>query len=339
MPPTILDIALHAGTSKSTVSRYLNGGSVGKDTAAAIERAIEELGYAPNVNARRLVSHKSHTIGVVLDDISDYIYGAMLSGIQAGAHQHGYVCTFFSRRPTEATEASYLDLFKSRQVDGLIFATFRKRNPAEVMLLAQSGQPIVLIGEHSGVLRLPTVDVDNLSGTLEEVTYLIGQGHRRIAYLAGPSGMSASASRLRGYEQAMELAGIASEAALMERLENWTVDAGYQAARKLLARTKFTALAASNSYSAFGAARAMQEAGLSIPGDVAIAAFDDDILCTYTNPPLTTLSQPFSRMGSLAVSQLVEIMRGETEVTSTVYVQPKLILRESTGTLDRLKEA
>jgi len=334
MPPTILDIAREAGTSKSTVSRYLNGGSVGKETLAAIEHAIEKLGYAPNVNARRLVSHQSRTIGVVLDDISDYIYGAVLSGIQQVAREHGYVCTFFSRLPTHATEASYLELFQSRQVDGLIFATFRRRDPDEVARLARSGHPIVLIGEHAGLLPLPSVDVDNVSGTLKEVSHLIALGHRRIAYLAGPETMSASASRLRGYQKALDLNGIPQEEALVAQT-GWTVDEGCRAAKRLLSQTQFTALVGSNSFCTYGAARALQEAGLRIPEDVALAAFDDDILCAYTNPPLTTLAQPFRRMGSIAVEQLVLLMRGETDVYSTIYVQPKLVIRESSGGKDR----
>lgn len=330
MLPTILDIADKASTSKSTVSRYLNGGSVGKKTANAIELAIEELGYTPNVNARRLVSQKSQIIGVVLDDISDYIYGAILSGIQTVAHQHGYICTFFSRKPTGASEASYLDLFTSRQVDGLLFATFRKRDGGEVDQLAESGQPIVLIGEHSGVLRLPSVDVDNQSGTTEEINHLIRLGHRRIAYLAGPDQMSASASRLRGYERALAMHGIALDASLIEET-GWTVQDGEAAAKALLKRTQFTALVGSNAFCTYGAMQALQTAGLCIPEDVAVAGFDDDILMSLSKPPITTLAQPFMRMGSVAVEQLVPLMQGESELYSTIYVQPKLILRESTG--------
>lgn len=329
MPPTILDIATHAATSKSTVSRYLNGGSVSKKAAEAIEHAIVALGYTPNVNARRLVSHKSHTIGVVLDDISDHIYGALLSGIQTAAHRLGYICTFFSRKPTHAAESDYLDLFTSRQVDGLLFATFRVRDAAEVALLAQSRQPIVLIGEHTGVLHMPSVDVDNVSGTLEEITYLIGHGRRRIAYLAGPKAMSASQSRLRGYEKALELHGIPVEEALIEHT-GWSVEEGFEAARRLLQRTDFDALVGSNAYCTYGAVRALKDAGRHIPIDVAVASFDDDVLTAFTRPSLTTLQQPLARIGQIAVEQLVSRMEGGNDMMSTTYVQPKLILREST---------
>lgn len=329
MLPTILDIATLAGTSKSTVSRYLNGGSVAGQTAEAIERAIAELGYTPNVNARRLVSHKSHTIGVVLDDIADHIYGELLGGIQTVAHQLGYICTFFSRKPTGAAESDYLDLFTSRQVDGLLFATFRSRDAQEVAKLARSHQPIVLIGEHTGVLRMPSVDIDNLSGTLEEVMHLIEHGRKRIAYLAGPENMSASASRLRGYEKALELAGLPMEVSLIENT-GWSVQEGFQAAQRLMARTDFDALVGSNSYCTYGAVRALKDAGRHIPTDVAVAAFDDDILCSFTRPSLTTLQQPLARMGRVAVEQLVALIDGENDTLSTTYVQPKLILREST---------
>lgn len=329
MPPTILDIANESGTSKSTVSRYLNGGSVSPKAAVAIERAVEALGYAPNVNARRLVSHKTHTIGVVLDDISDHIYGALLSGIQSAAHRLGYICTFFSRKPTDATESSYLSLFSSRQVDGLIFATFRFRDAAEEAQLAQSRQPIVLIGEHTSILHMPSVDIDNVGGTLEEVSCLIERGCRRIAYLVGPKEMSASASRLRGYEKALELHGIAADEALIEQ-SGWSVEAGFDAAKRLLARTSFDALVGSNSYCTYGAVRALKDAGKHIPTDVAVAAFDDDVLTSFTRPSLTTLRQPLTKIGEIAMEQLVARMEGGSDTLSTTYVKPKLILREST---------
>lgn len=338
MMPTILDIAETAGTSKSTVSRYLNGGSVSKKTAEAIERAIETLGFTPNINARRLVSQRSHTLGVVLDDISDHIYGAMLSGIQTVAHQLGYICNFFSRKPTGASEASYLDLFTSRQVDGLLLSTFRKRDPGEVAELARSHQPIVLIGEHTGALRLPSVDVDNVSGTLEEVSHLIELGRTRIAYLRGPEIMSASASRLRGYEKALEFAGIPLDDALIEPCD-WSVDAGYKAAQRLLARTDFDALVGSNAYCAYGALRALKDAGKRIPADIAVAAFDDELLSLYARPAMTTLSQPLSRMGEIAVQQLVQLIEGETDSLSATYVQPKLIVRASTDPSKAAQEA
>ncbi|MDR1262993.1 MAG: substrate-binding domain-containing protein [Oscillospiraceae bacterium] len=266
----------------------------------------------------------------MLDDISDYIYGAMLAGIQTVAHRHGYVCTFFSRQPSGATEASHLELFESRQVDGLLFATFHKRDPLEVRLLAQSQKPIVLIGEHHGALYVPSVDIDNALGTMEEVSYMIRQGRRRIAYLSGPEMMSASEARLNGYEQALEMSGTPIDAALIEPTL-WSVEGGYKATKRLMARTTFDALVGSNSYCSYGAVLALKEAGWSIPEDVAVAAFDDDALCRYTSPSLTTLSQPLTRMGEIAAEQLAARIREENVDRSAIYVQPQLILRASTA--------
>ncbi|GHU75477.1 LacI family transcriptional regulator [Clostridia bacterium] len=338
MPSTILDIAALTGISKSTVSRYLNKGSVGKNSAQVIESAIKQLDYAPNINARRLVSHKSGILGIVIDDISDYIYGAMLSGIQSAANEHGFMCTFFSRKPTQAAETSYLHLFAGGQVDGLLFASFRKRNPDEVRLLIRSGQPIVLIGEHSGEQRLSSVDVDNLNGTMEEVLHIIKQGHRRIAYLAGPEPMSASAARLRGYQKALEISGIELDPDLVEQI-GWSVLEGERGAKILLARTNFTSLVGSNSFCTYGAMTALQAAGYRVPEDISVAGFDDDLLTTIAKPALTTLSQPFARIGSTAVEQLVRLIAGESEQHAAIYIQPKLIVRESTGIVQQTEEA
>lgn len=329
MAVTILDIALKAGTSKSTVSRYLNGGSISQEKAQQIEQAIAALDYRPNVNARRLVSNCTNMIGIVFDDISNYIYGEMMAGIQSVAGQEGYGCMFLSRAAEQAKESDYLSLFSSSTVDGLISVTLGQRDAAQVRTLRDSGLPIVLVGDASGVNGLPTIDVDNLNGTRMEVDYLIQQGHRRIAYLKGPSHMPAAHSRLKGYLKALSDADIPPEDGLIREV-SWTVADAYKSVTQLLKEESFTALVGSNAYSTYGGVQAIIDSGRSIPSDIAIAGFDDAAICEHTRPSITTLNQPFQQMGRMAANQLIARIQGDEESIYTTYVLPKLVLRETT---------
>ena len=315
MAVTIMDIAARAETSKSTVSRYLNGGSISQVTANRIRRAIKELEYQPNVNARRLVNSRANAIGIVFDDISNYIYGDMMAGIQSAAREFGYTCLFLSRASERALESESLSLFASSMVDGLILVTFAQRDPQDVRLLRESG--------------LPIVDVDNLNGTQAEVEMLIRQGHRRIAYLQGPDNMPAAHSRQRGYLRALECAGIEADRNLIVRV-NWTVKDAYRTVSRLVQEQSFTALVGSNASSTYGGLQALMDAGKRVPQDVAVAGFDDDPICEHTRPSITTLSQPLAQMGRIAANQLVSRIRGGPDNVCATYVLPTMMLRETT---------
>jgi DNA-binding LacI/PurR family transcriptional regulator len=329
MAATIIDIAELAGTSKSTVSRYLTGGTVKKKTAASIEAAIESLQYTPNINARRLVQSKTNVIGVVFDDISMYFYAEIMQGIQDVANQNQYVCNFFSRANCNRRESDFLSLFAQGQVDGIVFATFRQRDAQEIAEIAAAGLPVVLLGsraDHSGISH---VDVDNRLGISELVGYLSSLGHRRIAYLNGPEAMPAALSRLDGYIQGIRNCDLPFEKSLVVDIP-WSVEGGRSAVHELAARREtYTALIGSNEFCAFGAARAMQAAGLRVPDDVSVAGFDDSPLLQYASPCITTLRQPFLQMGQMAVKQLMARLLDPQATPASIYLQPKLMVRDS----------
>lgn len=329
MAATILDIAERAGTSKSTVSRFLNGGSISPAKAGKIQRAIKELDYRPNVNARRLVNSRANAIGIVFDDISNYIYGNMMAGIQEAAAQKGYATMFFSRASDHSAEADALSLFGSSTVDGLILVTFAQRDPAQVRALRESGLPVVLVGDAAGESGLPTVDVDNLYGTQAEVEMLIRQGHRRIAYLRGPDNMPAARSRLLGYRRALEGAGIPVAEELIAPV-NWTVPDAHRVVERLVREQEFTALVGSNAYSTYGGLQALIDAGKRVPEDVAVAGFDDEPICAHTRPGITTMDQSLKQIGRIAAGQLIARIRGDSDCTCATYVQPVMVLRDTT---------
>lgn len=331
MGATIIDIAEKANTSKSTVSRYLNGGSVKPATAKAIEDAIQLLDFRPNVNARRLVTNRTHVIGIVLDDISNPYWSDVLSGLQTVAARNGYVCTFYSRLPAMKEEPDYLDLFREGHVDGLIMGTFLNRDASQVEQLASSGYPIVLMGDNAENRSIDYVDVDNRQGTMEEVRHLFSLGHRRIAYLQGPSHMSGTRRRLEGYLEGMQDLGLATGPVIDTE---WTVPGGYSATRKLLemkVEEPFTAIICSNEYCAFGAISALRESGLSVPEDISVTAFDDGTLAMFTTPSITTVRQPFRMLGEMALKQLMETLSDAPRPRTCILLHPQLKERTSSG--------
>lgn len=325
---TIEDIARSAQTSKSTVSRYLNGGSVSRQKASCIEKVILQLGYQPNMNARRLVSSNTKAIGVVFDDISDYIYGEMIASINSAAASHGYSCVFLSRAQGEK-ESDYLYLFAASMVDGMISVTFRARDPEDVKKLKASGKPVVLVGESANMTGIATVDVDNQTGTQMQISHLIELGHRRIAYLQGPDTMPAARSRLRGYLKALEAANIQQDDQLIRKIA-WTANDAYLVAGQLLKEQDFTALAVSNAYAAYGALLAILDAGLKVPQQMALAGFDEAPICELSRPSITTLRQPHGRIGQIATDLIIQQIREGQVNASSTYVLPTLIMREST---------
>ena len=190
------------------------------------------------------------------------------------------------------------------------------------------GLPVVLVGDPAGETGMPTVDVDNMNGTMAEINALIRKGHRRIAYLEGPENMPAAASRRRGYLHALENAGIEPDPALIVRV-GWSVREAYAGVTELLAKEKFTALVGSNAYSTYGGLQALLDAGLRVPEDVAVAGVDDAPICEYAKPSITTLRQPLYQMGVLATDQVIDRIQGKSGSCCATYAMPEMIIRES----------
>ncbi len=329
MAVTIIDIANDSNTSKSTVSRYLNGMKIKPLAALAIEASIKRLDYHPNINARRLVTQKTHTIGVVVEDISNVYFSNILAGIQAYAAQAGFVCTFHSRASNNSSESEYLSLFREGQIDGLILGTFSKRTKKELEDIAACGYPITLIGDNRGLSSLDSVDVDNKRGTINEVEYLFDLGHRHIGYLRGPAKMSGAEFRYKGFIEGMKRYELDPSYCVSTE---WTVEGGEEAATALLsAHPEITALICSNDYCAYGALIACRKAGLSVPQDISLVAFDDGPLAKFSLPSLTTIKQPFRQLGEMAARQLIAKIQESSTVKASILLQSKLIVRQSSG--------
>ncbi|ETI67523.1 LacI family DNA-binding transcriptional regulator [Neobacillus vireti] len=329
MNPTIKDVAKLANTSKSTVSRYLNGQPVKKETEEALKKAIEELNYHRNENARRLVVSKTQTIGIVVDSITNLFYPTIFRGIEEIAKEKGFNCVFYSMTSSKYTESYFQNLYYEGHVDGIIMISFRKRNHKDLLEIAEAGFPVVVFGDSANVEDIVSVDVDNYLGISELVRYLSRIGHKKIAYISGPDHAAATESRLAGYLETMEQLGQAVNPNWIVPTD-WSNESGYKAMNHLLSVGDFTAVVASNDETAIGALRAVQEQGYHVPTDLSITGFDDITLSSWVYPSLTTVKQPFMEMGIMAATELFKRMeKGDDYPSERHLLKPKLIIRDS----------
>jgi len=329
--PTIYDVARLAGVSTATVSRALNGtGQIAPATLATIEAAVEELGYHPNTVARSLVTKSTHTIALLLPDITNPFYAALVRGIQEAAFGHGRTMLLCTTEGDAEREEHYLRLLQAKQVDGALVDGLVL--PADrIAGFVEDGFPIVCLDRDIDSRSIPLVQVDNHVGGFRATKHLLSLGHKHIAHVKGAAGLRLSEERLEGFWAAHEHQRLVPSASLIVE-GSFTEESGYQAARGLLeAKRRFTAVFAANDLSAIGVMRAAAEAGMRVPQDLSVVGFDDIRLASYTTPPLTTIRQPAERIAQRATELLMDLTEGKKVEVGRHLLEPELVVRESTS--------
>ncbi len=328
---TIRDVAARAGVSHQTVSRVINGSpNVAEATRMRVLGAIGELGYVPSPMARGLISNRTHSLGVVADDISDGFFARLVAGAEAEARRRGYYLMIGSVEPDD-DERGYLRLMLERRVEGLILARPSvPLTPADLLPARDAGVPLVAVGS-SGLSGFPVVDVDNRQGGYDATRHLLERGHRRIATIVGPRDWPSAAARLKGYRQALREAGVAEEPALVERASDWGLESGRAAAARLLERgADFTALFAHSDLIALGAIRQLREVSRRVPDDISVVGYDDLPVADYVEPALTTVHQPMHEVGAIAAGILLDQLAGNAAPPRKSYLLPAvLVVRQS----------
>lgn len=339
--PTSSEVARRAGVSRTTVSFVLNNvrdRGISEVTRERVLSAAREIGYEPNAAARTLAGGNTGTVALVIPKAEhlyvDVFLGQLVASINQSCHRHGLKMLIESSDDEGRDPGGFVDLVRSRRIDGLIVVNPSLAGRTHLGRIADAGIPMVVFGAGlPDVERYNTCGNDTSMAAKLVVDHLVDLGHRSIAFVnfAQPEYLAVN-ERERGWREAMAAHGLPIDPA-------WAVNAdisaasGYRATQALLARgVPFTALFAGNDTIAFGAMRALGEAGLRIPHDIALVGYDDIPLAEFASPPLTTVRTDTIGLGRDAMDMLLALLRGKPDVLARRHEQPvELVIRDSCG--------
>jgi LacI family transcriptional regulator len=325
---TLQDVALTAGVSKTTVSRYLNKSiELPATTIARIDAAIAQHEYRPNLLARRFSTGKTEAIGLVIPEIREPFFAELASAVEDEADRHGYTIFISSTRSDRDRELASLDRLRDHHVDGLIMLT----NTADDGTLAKAmakRKNLVLLDEDIPGVKVPKIFVENEEGAYRATRYLIDAGHESIGFLGGPVGLMSSMERYAGFVRAMRSAGLEIEPQLVRR-GSFSPDFARDAALAMIAgKSPPTALFASSDYLAIGALLGLRRAGIDVPRDMSFISFDDTPLGAMLTPALTAIRQPIEALGRHGFQALFALMNRKPTAKLT-RLPVELIERDS----------
>jgi DNA-binding LacI/PurR family transcriptional regulator len=323
---------------RGTVSRVINGSNqVSPAARAAVEKAIAELGYVPNLAARSLVTQRTDAVALVVSESEERLFGepffaGIVRGISA-ALVDTPLQLWLAMAQSPAERERVERHLTSQHVDGVMLLSLHDADPLPG-LVEQRGLPLVLGGRPARLTRPGAsadwfVDVDNEGGARSAVDHLYSIGRRVIATIAGPQDMGAGLARLDGYRAACAAHGIPVEPDLIS-YGDFSYDSGIAAMRELISRRPdIDAVFIAADLMAAGALRTLRDSGRRIPDDVAVVGFDDTSVARQTEPALTTVRQPIEEMGKKMARLLVANIAGETPDGSSVVLDTTLVTRDS----------
>ncbi len=326
-------IAKLSGVSRSTVSRVINNDpNVSIVTREKVMQVVKRVNYAPNAAARGLAAGRTHVLGLVIPMgvaalFTDPYFPILIQGVSSACNAREYSVMLWLAEP-EYERRMIRQIMYSGLVDGVIVSSMLL-NDSLVQALSDSDRPFMLVGRHPTNTHASYVDADNIGGAREAVTHLLRLGRTRVATITGPQNMIAGADRLVGYQAALRDRGLPSDSGLIVE-GDFTETGGYRAMQQLLTRHPDAIFAASD-IMAFGALRALREAGLHVPEDVAIIGFDDLPQSARCEPPLTTVRQPTYRLGTTTVDTLLDLIEYPDSSPRRIVLPTELVVRASCG--------
>jgi DNA-binding LacI/PurR family transcriptional regulator len=327
MSVSIKDIARKAGVSHSTVSRALaNSPLVNPETKARIQELAREMGYTPSAIARAMSTGRTHTVGLVVTTIADPFVAEVVRGIEETALDHGYNVILCNSTGDPEREIAAVRTLREKWVDAVIVTS--SWVGSFYANLAEIRVPVILINNQQPGTYSFAVRTDDLYGGEIAGAYLVGLGHRRIAYVSGPERATSSQLRLEGCARALDQAGLAIS-------PQWIVqgsglpEAGERAVSILMnVWPRPTAVFCYNDMTAMGVLRAAKEAGLQVPQALSILGYDDIAAAPYLDPPLTTIAQAKYTLGQKALEMALDVIQQREDVRD-ILLQPRLVVRAS----------
>lgn len=331
-PPTILDVAAHAGVSRGTVSRVLQGGhNVSPASQEAVHAAIRKLGYVVNRAARSLVTQRAGSVAFLLSEpqerfFEDPNFTTLLRGCTTALAEHDLPLILITAG-TEAERRRIAPFLSAHHVDGVLLVSSHRGNPM-IDHLRQANLPFVCCGKPLGERdAVSYVAANDREGARAMVRHLLESGRKRVATIAGPRDTPGGLERLDGYREMLAEHGIAHDKRLVA-VGDYSRASGEACMQQLLTSAPdIDAVFVASDLMADGALAAIERAGLRVPDDIAVGGFDDSPVAAAARPPLTTIRQPWNRISEMMVRQLLAQIDGEGP--ATVILPTELVVRES----------
>ena len=334
-PIGLKTLAAYLGLNPTTVSVVLNdvpGRSIPQATRDRIKAAAKKFNYQPSLLARSLRSRRTYTIGILVPELGDGYHTQVMSGIGDHLMEAGYFYFTAHHRHRQDLIEEYAQMLLGRGAEALI--------AIDTTLEHEFSVPVAVVAGHRQINGVTNVTLDHRFAAQLILTHLHSLGHRNIAFIRGQPFSSDSAGRWNCLVAAARNIGIAIDPKLVVELDKdiSSPELGYPVVQKLLSHgSRFTALVAFNDMSAIGAIRALQDLGLTVPGDVSVIGFDDIKLAAFNTPRLTTIRQPLSNMGRIAAQCVLGQLNGSELFRKVIMVEPELAIRESTRPLDQTR--
>lgn len=329
---TIKEIAAKSNTSTKTVSKALNDKpGVSEELRKKIKRIASKNNYIPNIFGRGLGGVSMKCLGVIIADNENAAWARIVKGIEEAAAEKGYNIFLCNSKENLETESKLIKMLIEKQVDGILWSpAYDVKMRDDFKVMKDRGVPYILLNRYIQTQKKNCVATDNVIGAYMGVKYLLEKGHRDIIYLTSRDNTSVVEARLAGFKKALGEYGLSYNVKNVYRRASIRIESGYEETKKILQdRRDFSAIVSFNDTIAFGIIKALREAGVAIPDEIAVLGFDDIRFSEICQVPLTTVHQSFYTLGRISFARLYNVMSKDDKVPVEEIPQPFVVIRES----------
>lgn len=328
------DIADYVGVSTALVSYVINHkekeARVGPEMVKKIQNAVRKLNYQPNLIAKSLKSGKTHTIGLIVADISNPFFSNIARIIEDEARKEGYIVIIGSSDENAEKSNDLVNVFANRQVDAFIIAP-AENTERQITGLLNKNIPVVLIDRYFPAVKADSVRIDNFRAAYHATEYLVNNGHRKIALMAYHTGLAHIQDRKDGYKAALKDKGIRFKSEWLKNISYQSIEEDVAAAMKAIITPalKIDAILFATNSLAIEGLKIIRESGVKVPKELAVIAFDESDAFDFFYSPISYVKQPLEEMGKNAVELAIEKIRSNKKKYTTIILNEKLVIRES----------